>query len=59
MPEETFLEFIGRLGRDKLQEVLRPFTEAPSFEESPEDYYDWGSGRKFALDERSEGECAR
>ncbi|MDR5694592.1 MAG: nitrite/sulfite reductase [Armatimonadota bacterium] len=59
MPEETFIEFIGRLGRDKLKEVLGPFIEAASFEESPEDYYDWGAGRKFALDERSEGECAR
>lgn len=59
MPEETFAEFVDRLGRNRLREALGTFTASPSFEESPEDYFDWGTGRKFALDEREEGECAR
>jgi sulfite reductase (ferredoxin) len=55
---ETFVDFVERLGRDRIKEVLAPYTQVPSFEEAPEFYFDWESESEFNLEDMGAGECA-
>jgi ferredoxin-nitrite reductase/sulfite reductase (ferredoxin) len=57
--EESFSDCMARLGRTRLQEVLAPFQEIPSFDEKPDFYQDWGhANEKFVTRTGIKGECA-
>ncbi len=57
--DESFSDCMARLGKDKLQAVLVPFQEIPSFDEHPEFYEDWGhENEKFSTRVGIKGECA-
>ncbi|MBI5096466.1 MAG: sulfurtransferase TusA family protein [Nitrospirae bacterium] len=57
LPGELFYQYIDRAGLDYIQEFLGTHTSIPSFAESPDDYYDWGSERDFVV-KLGAGECA-
>jgi sulfite reductase (ferredoxin) len=56
--EESFQDWVTRLGRKGIKELLIPFTEVPAYEENPIFYSDWGDPREFTLGDMGVGECA-
>jgi sulfite reductase (ferredoxin) len=57
-PEESFTDFIDRLGKAEVKGFLQDLTEVPSYEEDPSYYSDWGDPRVYTMDDYGEGECA-
>jgi sulfite reductase (ferredoxin) len=55
---ESFFGFVDRIGRAKFQEILKPFTTLPSYEENKELYYDWGEEADYEMRDAGAGECA-
>lgn len=56
--EESFHNFLLRLGKAGIKKILLPLTIVPSFEEGPEFYSDWGSDQEFSMEDLGPGECA-
>ena len=56
--DETFQQFIARVGKRSLKTTLDDLTKVPSHDESPELYSDWGDPREFTLGDMGIGECA-
>jgi len=56
--DESFPDFINRIGKAKTREVIEPFMKIPEFEESPEFYFDWGDTRQYTTGDKGVGECA-
>lgn len=56
--EETFQEWITRLGKKEVKLMLNPFTQVPLYEEQPRFYSDWGDPREFSIGDIGVGECA-
>jgi sulfite reductase beta subunit-like hemoprotein len=57
-PDESFTDFIERLGKAEVKTFLHDLTEVPSYEEDPSYYTDWGDPRVFTMEDYGEGECA-
>jgi sulfite reductase (ferredoxin) len=55
---ESFFEFVDRIGRAKFQDLLKPYTTLPSFDENPNMYYDWDEQTEYELRDAGQGECA-
>ena len=55
---ETFQQFVQRVGKRALKEMLVDLSKVPSHDESPEFYSDWGDPREFTLGDMGVGECA-
>jgi sulfite reductase (ferredoxin) len=55
---ETFQDWVTRLGKKQIKELLDPFTEVPIYETNPEYYSDWGDPREFSIGDIGVGECA-
>jgi sulfite reductase (ferredoxin) len=56
--DETFQQFIARVGKRSLKTTLDDLTKVPPHDESPEFYSDWGDPREFTLGDMGIGECA-
>ena len=56
--DESFQDWVTRLGKVEVKAMLEPFTEVPTFEEDPEYFRDWGDPREFTLGDLGVGECA-
>ncbi|MEM9070195.1 MAG: nitrite/sulfite reductase [Myxococcota bacterium] len=56
--EESFQEFIRRLGKPAIRKLLKPLTKPPSYEEAPEFYSDWRDPREYGIGDLGVGECA-
>lgn len=56
--EESFKEWIHRVGRKYVKTLVSHLTTVDSFEESPELYRDWGDPRVFTIGDIGVGECA-
>jgi sulfite reductase (ferredoxin) len=56
--QETFQEFVKRIGKQELRRMLEPFMGVPSFESDPCYYSDWGDPRVFTIGDLGMGECA-
>jgi len=54
---ESFADFVARLGKASIKEVLAEFDQLPDFDENPDFYTDWGRAREFSL-QTGTGECA-
>ena len=54
---ETFNQFAGRIGLERLKKELEPFTRLEAFETNPENYQDWTEEAPFKL-QVGKGECA-
>lgn len=55
--EETFTEYVTRLGKAQIKEILSQYDKIPSYEEAPEFYVDTGDTKDFQL-KKGVGECA-
>ena len=56
--EETFQEFIARLGKAEVKAFLQDLTQVPRYDEDPSFYSDWGDPREYTMEDYGEGECA-
>ena len=56
--DESFQQFIQRVGKRSLKATLDDLMSIPSHDESPEFYSDWGDPREFTLGDMGTGECA-
>ncbi len=55
--DESFTDYIGRLGKAKIKQILSKYDKIPSYEEAPEFYVDTGDTKEFQL-KTGVGECA-
>jgi sulfite reductase (ferredoxin) len=55
---ENFQDWIGRLGKKEVRDILTPFTDIPIYEENKTFYSDWGDPREFTIGDMGVGECA-
>lgn len=58
LENESFGEFFDRKGKDFFRELLNPLRDLPDIEEDPHSYIDFGTDKKFSLEDRGQGECA-
>lgn len=55
---EPFGAFAARVGLEYWKQALAPFETLPPYDESPEQYRDWGAETEFSLGGMGPGECA-
>ncbi len=55
---ETFQQWIQRLGKKEVRSIIEPFMALPTYEENPLVFRDWGDSRAFTIDDIGIGECA-
>ena len=55
--EESFTDYIAKLGKVEIKAILREYDQIPSFEEDPSYYIDTGDTKEFQL-KKGVGECA-
>jgi sulfite reductase (ferredoxin) len=55
---ERFQEFVGRVGKKAIKDLLEDLTKIPAHEVDPSYYSDWGDPREFTLADMGVGECA-
>ena len=55
--EESFTDYIARLGKAEVKKILSKYDKIPSYEEAPEFYVDTGDTKTFQL-KTGVGECA-
>jgi sulfite reductase (ferredoxin) len=56
--EETFLQWITRIGKKEVRKMVDAYTAVPTYEEDPSFYSDWGDPREYTIGDMGEGECA-
>ncbi len=56
--EESFQDFISRVGKREVKSMLEDLMQVPAYEEDPSFYRDWGDTREFTTDDLGKGECA-
>ena len=56
--QESFQQFVKRIGKQELRGMLEGFMNVPSFETEPSYYSDWGDPRVFTIGDIATGECA-
>ena len=55
---ESFQDFVRRIGKKAIKEMLDDLTKVPSHNVDPSYYADWGDPREFTLEDLGTGECA-
>jgi sulfite reductase (ferredoxin) len=55
---ECFQEFIKRLGKKELRDMIEPLMRVPDYTERPDYFTDWGDPREFTIGDMGIGECA-
>src|SRR5690606_25553616 len=55
---ESFQQWVQRLGRKEMKAIIDPFVTIPDYEENPLFYRDWGDSRTYTIDDIGVGECA-
>jgi sulfite reductase (ferredoxin) len=56
--DERFQEFVTRLGKKAVKDLLEDLTKIPAHEVDRSYYSDWGDPREFTLADMGVGECA-
>ena len=56
--DERFQEFVARLGKKAIKDLLEDLTKIPAHEVDRSYYSDWGDPREFTLADMGVGECA-
>jgi sulfite reductase (ferredoxin) len=56
--DERFQEFVGRIGKKAIKDLLEDLTKIPPHELDRSYYSDWGDPREFTLSDMGVGECA-
>jgi sulfite reductase (ferredoxin) len=55
---EKFNDFIRRLGKARLRDLMAGLKAVPAFEENSDYYRDWGHDAEYSLKDMGMGECA-
>ena len=55
--EESFTDYVARLGKAEIKQILSKYDKIPSYEEAPEFYVDTGDTKDYQL-KTGVGECA-
>jgi sulfite reductase (ferredoxin) len=55
---ERFQDWVKRVGKRAVREIVKPFMAVPSYAEDPASYSDWGDVREFTIGDLGVGECA-
>jgi sulfite reductase (ferredoxin) len=55
---ETFQDFVRRIGKKELRSMLEDLTVVPPYEADPSYYSDWGDPREYTIGDMGTGECA-
>ncbi len=56
--DESFQDFVRRIGKREIKDLLEDLTKIPAHEVGPSYYTDWGDPREFTLTDMGTGECA-
>ena len=56
--EESFQDFVQRIGKKQIKDLLEDLTKIPAHDIDPSYYTDWGDPREFTLQDMGTGECA-
>ena len=56
--DESFQQFIQRIGKVQIKNMLDDLTKLPTHDEDPNIYTDWGDTREFTTGDIGVGECA-
>ncbi len=56
--DESFQDFVRRIGKKEIKDLLEDLTKIPAHEVGPSYYTDWGDPREFTLTDMGTGECA-
>ena len=56
--DERFQEFVARVGKKAIKDLLEDLTKIPAHEVDRSYYSDWGDPREFTLADMGVGECA-
>jgi sulfite reductase (ferredoxin) len=56
--DERFQEWVGRIGKRAVRELLEPYTVVPAYQQDPAYFTDWGDPREFTIGDLGAGECA-
>ncbi len=56
--DERFQDWIQRMGKRSVRELLKPFMQVPSHADDPGFYRDWSDVREFTIGDLGVGECA-
>jgi sulfite reductase (ferredoxin) len=56
--DERFQNFVGRVGKKAVKDLLEDLTKTPAHEVDRTYYSDWGDPREFTLSDMGVGECA-
>jgi sulfite reductase (ferredoxin) len=56
--DERFQEWMKRMGKRSVREIIKPFMAVPLYAEDPSFYTDWGDAREFTIGDLGVGECA-
>lgn len=57
-PGEKFRQWIERIGKREIKNMITPLTKVPTYEEDPSYYADWGDPREYTIGDIGVGECA-
>jgi sulfite reductase (ferredoxin) len=55
---EKFRDWVGRIGKKAVKDLLSPLTAVPAHEAKPEYYVDWHDVREYTIGDIGVGECA-
>jgi sulfite reductase (ferredoxin) len=55
---EKFREWIGRIGKKAVKDLLSPLTPVPAHDARPDFYVDWHDVREYTIGDIGVGECA-
>lgn len=55
---EKFRQWVDRVGKRVVKELITPLTEVPPYEVDPSFYADWGDPREYTIGDIGVGECA-
>ena len=56
--EETFQQWVQRIGKKELKGIVDKFTPVPPHAQDPSFYTDWGDPRTYTIGDLGVGECA-
>ncbi|MCB9557824.1 MAG: nitrite/sulfite reductase [Deltaproteobacteria bacterium] len=56
--QESFHDFVRRVGKAELKTLIAPTTVVPSYFEDRSFYSDWGDPREYTTGDMGQGECA-
>jgi sulfite reductase (ferredoxin) len=55
---ESFQDFVKRIGKKEMRDMLEDLTKIPPYETDPSFYSDWGDPREYTIGDMGVGECA-